>query len=249
MGDIIEVACNEDGQVVRFFPREAQVTAPPATPTVSLAEQEQQLALKRPAYSEKEIEIFGQKYQVWMRHGFVMSANTTTTQSISTAYQLTGNGWVPDVQSHEYTTSEIRLLQQGGKKSDFDLGQKYTVHTGDEVTLVYIARKEAESGWLMGIQNHTTGRWNDQKTIYEPYGEANKRLGFFSKSAFLTPFFWCLGVSVILPLIFARETLGVVPVLGLVVGLVVGTSMEKSTNNKRIADVSEVFKKVLSDFS
>jgi hypothetical protein len=43
--------------------------------------------------------------------------------------------------------------------------------------------------------------------------------------------------------------LGVVPVLGLVVGLVVGTSMEKSTNNKRIADVSEVFKKVLSDFS
>lgn len=261
MGDIVEVALDGNDEVIRFFPRDAASPAPaPAqasAPSVSREQQEQHLALKRPAYAEKEVKIFGEPYVVRMRHGFVVSADTRTEQSISTSYRRAGTGWVPDIQSHEHTTSDIRLLQQGGKKADFTLGQKYKIHTGDEVTLFSLTRKGVEQGWWMGIQNHTTERWQSEGSMwtFEVDSDLNRSLKLFSSGLYSLIFFGYLVVAVLLALVLSQgesrpgvtwlTLLGIGGVVGFIHWLVAANLGLKKARER----VREEVRKILSDFS
>lgn len=255
MGDIIEVALNDTREVVRFFPRDAQPAPEAAATHQPAAGQERKLALKRPAYSEKELEIFGRPYVIRMRHGFVLSADSTTEQKISTSYRASGTGWVPDIQSHEYTTSDIRLLQQGEKIEEVSLSQKYKVRSGDEVTIVSIARKGAKQGWWLGIQNHTTNRWWSHVSTYEAGGKPQRDLAFFPHYnrmnhswGILMPIagagvlgFLAYGASV--PAFFGGAGIGFLAGMGWLLAVAVATG--SSVKN----ELQPSFNKILEDFS
>lgn len=258
MGDIIEVALDGEKNVIRFFPKDGAAQATPVSvQPESHSAPEQNLALVRPAYSEKEAHILGRTYTIRLRHGYVLSADARTEQSISTTYRRAGDGWVPDIRSHEYTTSDIRLLQQGGKKADFTLGQKYKVHTGDEVTLFSISRNGADNGWWMGIQNHTTERWQAEGSLWNFDGttENNRDLGFFSPNLYLLILGAYLVAAFLIGLVVTSNSSGtfgtwfaIFAVCG-VVGVVHWLTAAIWGLKKAQKAVRAEIQKVLSDFS
>lgn len=176
MGDTVEIVFDQGGQVSRFFPIASSAPEP-------IRLERPKLTFGRPQYRKEEVEILGNPYLVWRRHGIVVSADSQTQTSISTGYRTLMNGQVvANVQSAEYTTSEIRLLHEDGSVKEYEFSEKFKVRDGDEVSICYVAEKPEDpdasaSGWPLGIQNHTTQKWQASTHIWNA-GETHQKLRF-----------------------------------------------------------------------
>lgn len=185
MGDVVEIIFDENKKVSRFCPTEPAATENRATAAEESATPKK--TFKKPQYMEEEVQILGNPYKVWRRFGVVTDTSAETHTSISTGYRTVATGQVvTDVYSSEYTTSEIRLRHEDGSVKDYSFDEKFKVRNGDEISICYVGevkQKDAEiTGWVLGIQNHTTQYWQSSTYIWN-FGAVHHKLRFHRRHA------------------------------------------------------------------
>lgn len=253
IGDLVELVIDQSNAVTRFFPVEDGYFNEKNSTESEKNREVTSLDLNWPRHRAKNISIFGKPYKIEFTHGFVLAADSNTESSISTSYRYSGTGWVPDIESYSFTTSEIRLLHQDKTQSEFSLGQKYNVRSGDAVTLVSIFKEGEKNGFWLGIQNHTTNRWLGHADTYNPATEIPQKLGFYADYYQLNKGLGVpkhmLGFGLIFPLVtwFSMENFW----WGVLIGLGTGVIHLFIANFRAYSDkeLKNEFDKILSDFS
>lgn len=112
------------------------------------------------------VTIYGEDIKFWERRGFVDSFHF---QSRTHVWSEGGGGYVhpqhggyvdaPNVRSQVVDSKEVRLTFTDNLRETVKLDGRMTFDKDDDVSLVYACPVNSPTGQLVGVVNHTEGRW------------------------------------------------------------------------------------------